>query len=165
MGRRRKMGFGVIGAGFIGRAHAEAYSSYKYGEVVAICDVDEARARELADKVGAKYVFTDYEKMLEVEEIDAVSVCLPNKLHAPVSIAALEAGKHVLCEKPMATNAEEAQRMVDAAKKAGKVLALSLNFRYMGPSRTVRKLVQKGVLGEVYYGKGAMLRKLSLIHI
>jgi len=160
--RRKRMNFAVIGAGFIGRSHAEAYKSYKNAEVFAICDVDEERARALADEVEAKHVFTDYEKLLEAEEVDAVSVCLPNKLHAPASITALKAGKHVLCEKPMATNAEEAQAMVDAAEKAGKVLALSLNFRYMGPSRTLKKLVEKGVLGEVYYGKGAMLRKMSI---
>ena len=160
----RKVGWGVIGISGIAqrRTVPEMVEASKKAELVAVMSRSRERAEKYGKKFGAKYWYTSVEELLSNPEVEAVYIATPNHLHREQVIMAARAGKHVLCEKPMATNAEEAQRMVDAAKKAGKVLALSLNFRYMGPSRTVRKLVQKGVLGEVYYGKGAMLRKMSI---
>lgn len=111
---------GVIGCGSIAQhRHIPEYLLNKQVELVAVCDINEERAAEIAEKYQAQ-AFTDYKELLKMDELDAVSVCTPNYLHAPISIDALNAGKHVLCEKPMATSKEEAEQMIQAAKKVGK---------------------------------------------
>jgi predicted dehydrogenase len=157
-----KLRVGVAGAGFAGRAHIEGYRNVEDADLVAVCDVSEERAKETAEKYGIPNVFTDYEEMLKLDELDAISVCLPNVMHRPVTVAGLEAGKHVLCEKPLATNAKEAAMMVEAAEKSGKTLAMALNFRYMGTSLTAKKLIEAGELGDIYYAKTAMLRNNAI---
>ncbi|MBD3182356.1 gfo/Idh/MocA family oxidoreductase [Candidatus Poribacteria bacterium] len=162
MSNPKKLKVGVIGAGFAGRSHMEGYSNTENADLIAVCDVGEERAKEAAKKYNIPNVFTDYNEMLKLDELEAVSVCLPNIMHMPASVAALESGKHVLCEKPLATNAEEAQKMVATAEKNGKILAMSLNFRYMSTSLTAKKIIQSGKLGEVYYAKTAMLRNNAI---
>jgi predicted dehydrogenase len=157
-----KLRVGVAGAGFAGRAHIEGYKNVEDADLIAMCDVSEERAKETAEKYGIPNVFTDYEEMLKLDELDAISVCLPNVMHRPVTVAGLEAGKHVLCEKPLATNAKEAAMMVEAAEKSGKTLAMALNFRYMGTSLTAKKMIEAGELGDVYYAKTAMLRNNAI---
>lgn len=157
-----KLRVGVAGAGFAGRAHIEGYKNVEDADLIAVCDVSEERAKEMAEKHGIPNVFTDYEEMLKLDELDAISVCLPNAMHRPVTVAGLEAGKHVLCEKPLANNAKEAAMMVKAAEKSGKTLAMALNFRYMGTSLTAKKMIEAGELGDVYYAKTAMLRNNAI---
>jgi predicted dehydrogenase len=158
----KKLKVGVIGAGFAGRSHMQGYKNAEDADLIAVCDVGEERAKEAAEKFGIPNVFTDYEEMLKLDELEAVSVCLPNFLHMPATVAGLEAGKHVLCEKPLAANAEQAAKMVEAAKKSGKTLAMSLNFRYQGAALTAKKLIDSGKLGEVYYAKTGMLRNNAI---
>jgi UDP-N-acetylglucosamine 3-dehydrogenase len=117
-------------------------------ELVAFCDRSEERAAAFAEQYGGK-VFTDYEELLTLEELDAVSVCTPNALHAPISIAAARAGKHVLCEKPMATSREEAQAMIEAAEEAGVILMIGHNQRLMPPHVKAKEILQSGTLGKV----------------
>lgn len=162
MPSKDKLRVGVIGSGFAGRSHLEGYKNVEDADLVAICDVSEERAKEMAEKYGISNVFTDYEEMVKLDELDAVSVCLPNMMHMPASVAALEAGKHVLCEKPLAANAEQAAKMVAAAEKSGKTLAMSLNFRYQSSALTAKKLIEAGELGEIYYAKTGMLRNNSI---
>ena len=162
MGTERKLKVAVVGAGFAGQAHMQGYKNSKDADLIAVCDVSEERAKEAAEKYGIPNVFTDYEQMLKMDELEAVSVCLPNFMHKPATVAALEAGKHVLCEKPLATNAKEAEEMVAAAEKSGKTLAMSLNFRYQGTALTAKKLIDEGKLGEIYYAKTGMLRNNSI---
>jgi predicted dehydrogenase len=159
---KEKLRVGVVGVGFAGRAHLDGYKNAEEAELIAVCDVSKERAQESADKYGIPLVFTDYEEMLKRPDLDAISVCLPNTMHAPVTIAAFEAGKHVLCEKPLAANAEQAKNMVEAAQKAGKTLAMSLNFRYEGRALTLKKMIDSGLLGKIYYAKTAMLRNNSI---
>ena len=144
----RTLKVGVIGTG-IGTYHIEGYLSHPQAEVVALCDVNQIAL----DLAGAKYciphLFTDYRRMLEMQELDAVSVCVPNALHAPLTLAAFAAGKHVLCEKPMATNLADAKKMIAAAKKAGRKLMIGHNQRLMPPHVKARKLIQEGALGKV----------------
>lgn len=158
----KKLKVGVIGSGFAGQAHMDGYSKAEDADLIAVCDVGEERAKEAAEKYGIPNVFTDYEEMLKLDGLEAISVCLPNFLHMPATVAGLEAGKHVLCEKPLAANAEQAAKMVAAAEKSGKTLAMSLNFRYQGTALTAKKLIEAGELGEIYYAKTGMLRNNAI---
>ena len=163
MTAKDRLKVGVVGAGFAGRAHMQGYKNVSEdADLIAICDVSQDRAQEAAEKYDIPNVFTDYEVMLRLSELDAISVCLPNAMHMPVTVAALEAGKHVLCEKPLAANAQQAAKMVEAAEKSGKILAMSLNFRYQGKALTAKKLIEAGELGEIYYAKTAMLRNNAI---
>ncbi|GEN54714.1 Gfo/Idh/MocA family protein [Halobacillus faecis] len=140
----------VIGCGSIAQnRHLPEYVANKNVEVTAVCDIVEERAREVAQVHGAT-LYTDYEELLKKEEVDAVSVCLPNYLHAPVSIAALNAGAHVLCEKPMATSKEEAEEMIQAAEKNGKKLMIAHNQRFVPSHVKAKELIESGAIGKVY---------------
>lgn len=109
---KRKLGIGMIGAGGIASGvHATGWLEHPDVRVVAVCDIDEERATRLAEKVGAKHVVSDFRRLVELDGIDAVDVCTPNKVHTPAVLAALEAGKHVVCEKPLAVTVDEVLRM------------------------------------------------------
>ncbi|MBM7579056.1 Gfo/Idh/MocA family protein [Jeotgalibacillus terrae] len=145
-----KLKVGVVGAGSIAKhRHLAEYASNENVEIVAICDINEERAKEMAKKFGAAQTFTDYKDLVK-QDLDAVSVCTPNYLHAPVSIAALEAGKHVLCEKPMATSEQEADDMIAAAEKAGKLLMIGHNQRFVASHQKAKEWLASGELGKVY---------------
>jgi len=141
---------GVIGCGSIAKyRHLPEYHANKEVEIVAVCDIVTERAENMAAQYGAK-AFTDYKEVLELDDIDAISVCLPNYLHAPVSIAALNAGKHVLCEKPMATSKEEAEAMIEAAKVSGKKLMIAHNQRFVSSHAAAKEILDSGKLGKIY---------------
>jgi predicted dehydrogenase len=139
-------------------SHAEAFQKIPEANVVAVADVDEGRAQALADKFEIPQVFTSYDEMLAKADLDAVSVALPVFLHAPATIAALEAGKHVLCEKPMARTGAEAQAMVDTARKAGKKLAVYWRNRFGARAMKAQQLIDSGDLGPIYYVRTIGLR-------
>ncbi|WP_245947601.1 Gfo/Idh/MocA family protein [Bacillus taeanensis] len=141
---------GVIGCGSIAQhRHLLEYAVNDAVEIAAVCDIVQERAEEIAEKYGAK-AYTSYEELLANKEIDAVSVCTPNYLHAPISIAALNAGKHVLCEKPMATSQQEAEAMIEAAKRNGKKLMIAHNQRFVSSHQKARKLIENGEIGKIY---------------
>lgn len=141
---------GVIGCGSISKhRHIPEYMANEHAEIVAVCDIVKDRAEEMADQIGAK-AYTDYKELLKDESIEAVSVCTPNALHAPISIDALKAGKHVLCEKPMATSTEEAQAMIDAANQAGRKLMIGHNQRFVPSHQKAKELISKGEAGKIY---------------
>src|SRR3989441_5530492 len=140
------------------RSHAEAFQMVPEAEVVAVADVDLGRAQALADKYGVPQVFSSYEELLAQADVEAVSVALPVFVHAPATIAALEAGKHVLCEKPMARSGAEAQAMVDAAKKNGRKLAVYWRNRFGARAMKAQQLLDAGELGKVYYTRTIGLR-------
>lgn len=145
-----KIRVAVIGCGSIAKhRHLIEYNNNPHVEIVAVSDINEARVKETAEKYHAK-AYTSYEALLESENIDAVSVCLPNYLHAPVSIAALNAGAHVLCEKPMATSREEAEQMIEAAKRNNKKLMIGHNQRFVSSHQKARKLIEQGEVGKIY---------------
>ncbi|MCE7793941.1 Gfo/Idh/MocA family oxidoreductase [Salipaludibacillus sp. CUR1] len=140
----------VIGCGSIAQfRHLPEYEAQPNVEIAAVCDIIESRASEIAEKYKAK-AYTDYRELLKDSAIDAVSVCTPNALHAPVTIASLEAGKHVLCEKPMATSIKEAEEMIQAAETAGKQLMIAHNQRFVPSHEKARQLIASGELGKVY---------------
>jgi UDP-N-acetylglucosamine 3-dehydrogenase len=141
---------GVIGCGSIAKhRHLPEYNLNGQAEIMAVCDIVEERAMDMAALYHAE-AYIDYEDLLGNPEIDAVSVCTPNYLHAPISIAALKAGKHVLCEKPMAVSVEEAESMIEAARKYGKKLMIGHNQRFVPSHQKARAFIASGEAGKVY---------------
>ena len=148
----------VIGTG-VGRYHVMGYEAHPQAEVVAVCDLNLNAAGELAAKHGIEKFYADYNRMFEEEKIDAVSVAVPNKFHMPIVMDCLAAGKHVLCEKPLARNAKEGQKMVDAAAKAGKLLMTQFNNRYRPEAQILKQYVDSGELGDIYFARAGWIRR------
>lgn len=141
---------GIIGAGSAGLLHALSYSQIPdRAQLAAICDVNEVSAQGLAKTYKAEKIYTDYRKLLEQKDIDAVSICLPHFLHAEVTEAAAKAGKHVFCEKPMATTLKDCDRMISAAKKAGVKLMIAENHRWTPAHIAMKEALDQGRIGEV----------------
>lgn len=141
---------GVIGCGSIAqRRHLIEFAANDLSEIVAVCDINEQRVADVAEQYKVK-AYTDYKELLSDTEIDVISVCLPNYLHAEVSIAALNSGKHVLCEKPMATSKEEAEAMITTAEENGKKLMIAHNQRFVASHEKAKKLIEAGELGKIY---------------
>jgi len=161
MSKVEKLGVGVVGVG-IGHLHIQGYVQCPEAQVVAVCDINEERARRVAAEFGIPHVFTDYREMLGLDGIDAVSVCTPNYLHAPVTIAAFEAGKHVICEKPLAMTPEEGDAMVAAGNKAGKLFMTAFNNRFRGDTQVLKRFIEKGELGDIYFGKTGWIRRKGI---
>jgi predicted dehydrogenase len=152
----------IIGAGFITRVgHLPGYSAAG-ADVVAICDVVEEPARKLAAQYRIPKVYSDWKEMIAQEQPDIVSVCLPNVLHREPVLFALNAGAHVLCEKPIATSVEEAREMFAAAEKADRRLMAAQNWRWDAGSRAIRRIVDTGDLGEIYYAEATALRRMGI---
>lgn len=154
------MKVGVIGLG-MGRAHLQAYRAFDQAQIVGIADLDESRLKASAAEYQIERTFADYHQLLALPELEAVSVCLPNNLHAPVVIEALQAGKHVLVEKPMARTPDEARSMQEAAQATGRTLGISMNYRWIvGPdSWYLKHLIDGGRLGQIYYVRAYTLRR------
>ncbi len=154
----------VIGLG-MGQGHLRNYCAIHDVQVLAIADVDEGRLKTCTDQYGVPRPCTDYHEVLAMPDIQAVSVCLPNDMHAAVTIEALRAGKHVLVEKPMARSTHEAQTMVDEAAAQGRTLAVSMNYRWdFNPdSHYLKQLITQGRLGEVYYIRSVSLRRRTFL--
>jgi predicted dehydrogenase len=134
-------------------------------ELVAIADLDQDEANRVAAQYDIPHVFSDYRDLLALEELDTVDVCLPNFLHMPVTVAALEAGKHVFCEKPMARTGAEAQTMYDAGQKSGKQLHVQMGTVFSKESRTAKYLIDEGALGRVYYAKASNGRRRGRVFV
>lgn len=140
----------IIGCGSITEhRHLPEYEQHEDVEIVALCDINKARAEKMQKIYGGR-VYTDYEELLKEEAIDLVSICLPNALHAPASIAALKSGAHVLCEKPMAASSEEASQMIEAADEANRKLMIAHNQRFVSSHQKAKALIEEGALGKVY---------------
>ncbi|SDC66010.1 Predicted dehydrogenase [Paenibacillus sp. UNCCL117] len=155
----------IIGCGGIANGkHMPSLSKLSNIEMVAFCDIIEERAQQAAEKYGAEgsSVYTDYREVLSDSSIDIVHVCTPNDSHAEIAIAALEAGKHVMCEKPMAKTAADAKRMVEAAERTGKKLTIGYNNRFRPDSQHLKKLCDEGELGEIYYAKAHAIRRRAV---
>ncbi|MCI8292543.1 MAG: Gfo/Idh/MocA family oxidoreductase [Hespellia sp.] len=140
---------GVIGGGVIvRRRHLPEIVENAYAEVGAVCDVVKEKAEELAEEYGCS-AYTDYKDLIQDDSLDAVIVAGPNRFHAQMTVDALNAGKHVMCEKPMATSLEDAEAMIEAAKKNGKKLFIAQNQRLEAPHVKAKELIASGALGKV----------------
>jgi len=154
---------GVIGTGGIATTqHIPGYQALEGVEVVALCDVVPGRAAEAAQGIPGARAYEDYREMLAREHLDAVSVTTPNFAHRDATIAALEAGAHVLCEKPIAMNLAEGREMVEAARKAGKVLQIGVHMRFEAEAMALRKFVEAGEMGEIYHGEATYMRRRGI---
>lgn len=153
-----KIPVGVIGTGFIGPAHIEAMRRLPNVEVVALADVDEATARAKAQALGVPDAYGDYRKLLARDDVQAVHICTPNYLHYEMSRQALQAGKHVVCEKPLAVESREAAELVELAAKKGLVNAVHFNIRYYPLMRQVKLMKEKGEIGDVFSVHGSYLQ-------
>ncbi len=155
---------GIIGCGGIANGkHMPVLSRIEAVEMVAFCDLIEERALKAAAQYGTEdaKVFTDYRELLK-EDLDVVHVLTPNRQHSFITVDALEAGKHVMCEKPMAINAAEAKKMVDAAKRTGRKLTIGYQNRFRPDSAYLKKMVEHGELGEIYYARAQAVRRRAV---
>jgi len=159
----KKLKIGIIGCG--GIANGKHMPSLKVldkdVEMVAFADIVEDRAQKAAKEYGTAdaKVYADYKELLKDSSIDVVHVLTPNRSHAEISIAALEAGKHVMCEKPMAKSAADARKMVEAAKKSGKKLTVGYQHRHKPESVYLKSVIERGDLGDIYYSKAFAIRR------
>ncbi|MBP3368807.1 MAG: Gfo/Idh/MocA family oxidoreductase [Clostridia bacterium] len=155
-----KLRVGIIGSGGISNAHTKGYLQLKDRvELVACCDIDEEKAKRYAEHYGIPTYYTDYNEMLAKENLDCVSVSTWNSAHKGATIAALNAGVNVLCEKPMAMNAEEALEMQAAAEKNGKLLQVGFVRRFGDDTYTIQRFTEEGKIGDIYYAKAQYLRR------
>ena len=157
-----KVRIGIIGCGGIANnKHMPSLAKLPEVEMVAFCDIVEEKARKAAKDFGtpdAKW-YVDYKELLARKDIDVVHVLTPNKQHSFITVDALESGKHVMCEKPMAINSAEAKKMLDAAKRTGKKLTIGYQNRYKAEIRYLKKCIEAGDLGEIYYAKALAVRR------
>jgi predicted dehydrogenase len=156
-----KVRVGVIGCG-AGIFHLEGYAADPRVEIVALAGLDTDRCEMLAGRFTIPRVYRDYQELLAQDDIQAVSIAVPNILHKPVAIAALEAGKHVLIEKPLSRNTAEAREMVEAAEKHNRILAVSFQRRTRHDVEIVRDQINAGALGRVYYSKAYWMRRSGI---
>lgn len=157
----RKLRIGLVGLGFISKVHLEGYAKCKAVSIVAFCDIIEQRAIDACRAFGTEdaRVYVDYNEMFERENLDAVSVCTENNMHEPICVAALDAGIHVMCEKPMAITTAEADHMVDAAKRNKRKLTVGYQNRFLKNAAILREMVLNHELGKIYYAEAKAMRR------
>jgi predicted dehydrogenase len=161
----RKIGVGMIGAGFMGKTHSNAYYKvHRFFKVDAepemrvLCALPEAAVKAFAQQWGWEEWSTNYKEVVKREDLDLIDVNTPNNLHAEVSIAALEAGKNVICEKPLAMDVKQCKAMVAAAKKSGKLNMVSFNYRRVPAVSLAKKMIQEGKLGKIFHVRSSYLQ-------
>ncbi|MBR3691614.1 MAG: Gfo/Idh/MocA family oxidoreductase [Clostridia bacterium] len=160
-----KLKVAIIGCGGIANGkHMPSLAQVPEVEMVAFCDIVVERAEKAAKKFGIEgaRVYADYTELLKKEELDVVHVCTPNRSHSFITVAALEAGCHVMCEKPMAINSEEAQKMLDAAARTGKKLTIGYQNRYRSDSQLMKQLCEDGTVGDIYYARAHAIRRRAV---
>ncbi|WP_413378151.1 Gfo/Idh/MocA family protein [Alkalihalobacillus sp. 1P02AB] len=161
MNRRLKLG--IIGAGGIFKhAHLQAWEENEDVEFYAVCDPNKEQAQSLSEQLGVDLVYDDYKELLKNDEIDIVDICTPNVFHSEIAILALQAGKHVLVEKPDAINPEEADKMVAAAQESEKVLMTFRNNRFRPVSQFLKQYIENGNAGEIYTGRCGWVRRRGI---
>ncbi len=160
----RTIGIGIIGAGSIAQGvHIPGYRAISdQCEIIAAADISEDALRAVGRDFDIPKLFDDYHDLLKLDEIDAVSVCASNPIHHPATLAALAAGKHVFCEKPLALNAADAREMVAAARAADRILAVDFQSRFFAQSVLLKGYIERGDLGEIYYVRAAWNRRRGL---
>ena len=152
---------GVIGVGGIAKTHMPGWNASGITEVVAACDIDRAAVEKFGAEWKVPDLATDAADLFRNPDIDIIDVCTPNNYHAPLSIAAMEAGKHVICEKPLAPNPAQIRDMIAARDRSGKLLMTAQHFRFRGASKAMKAEIDSGTLGDIYHARSWMLRRAA----
>ncbi len=162
---KRQIGIGMVGYKFMGKTHSHAYRDLPFyfdldvePVMRAIAGRDEAGVRTAASKYGWASYETDWRKLIERDDIDMIDIGTPNNTHAEIAIAAARAGKHIICEKPLAMTSEQAKQMLDAAQGAGVIHMICHNYRYVPAVRYIKQLISQGVLGQIYHIRAVYLQ-------
>lgn len=156
---KNEIRIGVIGVGQIGKKHLEQYQKVPGAQVVAVADIHKEEADRVAAAHGIAAVYRDFRDLLRRDDIEAVDVCLHNNFHAPVTIAAFEAGKHVYCEKPIAGSYADGVRMLAAARQCGRQLSIQLNSLFSKETKFARHFIRAGMLGRIYHARATGFRR------
>jgi len=170
MGEKKELRIGLIGCGFMGRTHSNAYNRIPnffpeqeyYPVLKAVCSRNEDKVRAFAEQWGYESVETDWKKMISRDDIDAIDICTPNDTHAEIAIAAAEAGKMVLTEKPLARNLAEAQQMVEAVEKAGVKNTVWYNYRRLPAVTLAKQIIDSGKLGKIFHYRANFLQDWTI---
>lgn len=157
-----KIDIGVIGSGDIGKCHIASYKKCADVSIVGLADVDEDKGRKVANEFNIPNFYKDYKELLKRRDISGVSICTPHFLHASMTIDALNSGKHVLCEKPLAMNVVEAEKMVETAKKNKKILMVGFTHRFREECKILKKFIEKGELGKIYHCQAFAIRRRGI---
>ncbi|HCG77464.1 MAG: gfo/Idh/MocA family oxidoreductase [bacterium (Candidatus Ratteibacteria) CG_4_10_14_3_um_filter_41_18] len=158
-----KVRIGIIGVGGITQyAHIPCFQKLENVEIMAISDPNEDKLKKVAEKFNIPQKFSDYQELLAVKEIDAVVICTPNVFHKEQSVAALQSGKHVLCEKPVALNSKETGEILKTAKERGKKFMVAFCHRFDNTTQILKKYIEQGEFGEIYYAKATYLRRRGI---
>lgn len=150
---------GIIGVGQIGKNHLEEYSKLEGVQIVAAADVNEQELGRVADKYGIAHRYADFRELLARDDIEAVDVCLHNNYHAPVTIAALRAGKHVYCEKPIAGSYADGRAMLECARETGRMFHIQIGTLYTKETKAAKTLIEDGKLGKLYHARSTGFRR------
>jgi len=148
---------GIVGTQFMGRAHTNAYLDVGYyfdgpkPVMKAACDINESYLKEFCDRFGWQSAETSWEKLVARDDIDLIDICTSNATHMPIAVAAAKAGKHILCEKPISMNADEAKKMADAANEAGVRHMVAFNYRRVPALALAKQLIDQGKIGKVHH--------------
>src|SRR5690625_3310540 len=156
-----KLRIGVIGAGSIAAAHLDAYAAHPDVELIAVADINLDRARAVADRYGAARAYDDAHDLLAADDIDGVSICTWNDTHAVWATAAIEAGKHVLVEKPLSRTVAEALAVEQAAAASDRVVQVGFVRRHSPNCQVLKSFIDAGELGEMYYAKASLIRRVG----
>lgn len=169
MAAKKPLNIGLVGYGFMGRTHTNAYKRVNdffdvpYRPVLkAVCGRTKEGAQAFADNWGYESIETDWKKLIERKDIDAIDICTPNNSHAEIAIAAAKAGKMILCEKPLSMNLVEGQAMVDAVEKAGVVNTVWYNYRRVPAVTLAKKLIDEGRLGKIFHYRANFLQDWTI---
>jgi predicted dehydrogenase len=154
---------GLIGVGGIARTHVPGWAASQHAELVAGSDVNSIVLEEWGRLNGVSKLSADPTDLFRDPDIDIIDICTPNMYHMPLAIAALEAGKHVICEKPLAPTPQEIHKMIEARDRSGKMLMTAQHFRFKGISQAMKQEIDGGALGDIYHARGWMLRRNGFI--
>ncbi|MBW7882229.1 MAG: Gfo/Idh/MocA family oxidoreductase, partial [Caldilineaceae bacterium] len=153
----------MIGTGGIARWHMPGWQASEYAEVVAAADINGPVLQDFGRTFGISRLTIDVNEVLSDPEIDIIDICTPNRLHTPLVLAALDAGKHVICEKPLAPTPDEIRQMIEARDRAGKLLMTAQHFRFKASAQSMKREIESGALGDIYHARAWMLRRNGLI--
>jgi len=150
---------GIIGVGGIARSHFPGWQESPYTQITALADVDAATVKRVGEQLGVDCLYESGEDLIADSDVDIVDICTPNMYHMPLAVAALQAGKHVICEKPLAPSPDAVKKMIQARDNSGKLLMTAQHFRFTGTAQALKAEIDRGLLGDIYHARSWMLRR------